>query len=601
MCGIAGIYDFKNKVSLTRLKAMADSLVHRGPDGEGFFMGEDKNIGLGHRRLSIIDLSHDADQPMHFNELTLIFNGEIYNYLEIKEELIKLGYSFKTNSDTEVLLKAFHHYRESVLNLLDGMFAFAVWDEKNKELFCARDRFGEKPFYYYYDENSFVFASEMKALWAYGIEKKVNLNMVYYYYTYDVIENPYTKAETFFDNIYKLEAAYYIKIGQDRRLKKRKYWEIDKANKNDNISDKEAINKFKDLFHKSIIRRLRSDVPLGSSLSGGLDSSTVVVVNNKFINSQYTFTARFDNPEYDEGHFVDILKERYSLNSYNTFPATEELAEEFDKLFYYQEEPFQTASIFAQWEVMKLAKANNVTVLLDGQGADEILAGYHKYFLFYLKELYVSDKKMFHKELQGISKLHNKDFYVDLDFKLSSSLPYLRRSISQLIRNTGLKKQGLGLNKEIINHNKKRQIPFYTGNNLNEALHFDTFSYGLEKLLRFADRNAMAHSREIRLPFLSHELVEFIFTLPSHFKIRNGWTKYILRKSYETELTGKIAWRIDKKGYQMPMENLFEYRGMKELVNNAYKKLKKEKVIEDKPVNYYNSWKLINLAKLWEK
>ena len=399
MCGIVGKINFENQaVSENELKLMADTIAHRGPDGEGYWINDDNNIGFGHRRLSIIDLSEKGKQPMHYQDYTITYNGEIYNYLKIRDDLYNKGYKFNSETDTEVILAAYKEYGQSCLNHLDGMFSFAIWDNQKKILFGARDRFGEKPFYYYKDKSQFSFASEMKALFSIGIPKTPSKSMLFNYLVYDVVENPNEKSETFYEDIYQVPPSHSFTLKLDGKFALSKYWEIDLTNKLE-LSYKEATDKFYTLFNDSIKKRMRSDVEVGTSLSGGLDSSSIVssIINNFPDNNLNTFTARFDDISYDEGYFIDILKNKYAFNSNYTWPKENLIIDELDKIFHHQEEPFGSSSIIAQWEVMKIAKEQNVTVLLDGQGADETLAGYYKYFLPYLHEIYRNNSSIFYK------------------------------------------------------------------------------------------------------------------------------------------------------------------------------------------------------------
>ncbi|MBK5270974.1 MAG: asparagine synthase (glutamine-hydrolyzing), partial [Bacteroidia bacterium] len=270
MCGIAGIISSNSQfVSNEYLKRMTDSLAHRGPDGEGHWINANGTTGFGHRRLSIIDLGDGGKQPMpYMDRYTIIHNGEIYNYIELKEELEKKGYVFRSHTDTEVIAAAYDYWNDECVDYFDGMFAFAIWDEKEKELFAARDRFGEKPFFYYYDGEKFLFASEMKALWSAGIERKPNRKMIFNFITIGYVDNPGLPCETFFDNINKLPPAtvlkYHINTGQ---LILEKYWDIDLKNQREKITDAAALEQFDHLFTNSVKRRLRSDVAIGTSLS----------------------------------------------------------------------------------------------------------------------------------------------------------------------------------------------------------------------------------------------------------------------------------------------------------------------------------------------
>ena len=340
MCGIVGKLSFDKSIQLRDLKIMTNALLHRGPDGEGHWINKTREIGFGHRRLAIIDLSEEAKQPMHFanSRYTLTFNGEIYNYIELKENLKKKGIKFKSNSDTEVLLALYDEKKEECLQDLDGMFAFAIWDEQEKTLFCARDRFGEKPFFFYKDSDKFVFGSEMKALWAYGIPRIPNREQVFNYLGYGLVTNPQKKSDTFFKDIYRLEPAHYLIIKKDGKLTKKQYWDID-LNKKLDISLEQATEKFYELLETSIQRRLRSDVPVGSSLSGGLDSSTIVTIIDKLKGKnqiQKTFSARFANFEKDEGEYMQAVINACNVEPHFTWLEADELLSQIDKVFYHQ-------------------------------------------------------------------------------------------------------------------------------------------------------------------------------------------------------------------------------------------------------------------------
>lgn len=600
MCGIVGKISFNNKsVSKNELKKMADSIIHRGPDGQGYWINNNKNIGFGHRRLSILDLSFKGTQPMHYQNCTITYNGEIYNYLEIKSELIRKGYVFYSDTDTEVILASYKEYGKSCVKLFDGMFAFIIWDNEKQTFFGARDRFGEKPIFYFKDNNQFTFASEMKALFAIGTPKTPSMPMVFNYLAYDVVENPNDKTETFYKDIYQIPPSHSFTLKLDGKFKLSKYWEIDLTNKIE-ITKDQATKTFYTLFNEAIKKRMRSDVEIGTSLSGGLDSSSVLasIFNNSPNIKLNTFTARFNEIEYDEGYFIDILKNKYSFNSNYSWPKENLIIEDLDKVFHHQEEPFGSTSILAQWEVMKTAKEQNITVLLDGQGADEILAGYYKYFFAYLHETLKKNKTTFKEELikiennLSIKNLINNKFYMDNYF------PKSKLFISNKTRHLRMTKIAPDLHKDFMNPFKKTPSPLTNNINLNEALYFDTFKYGLGKLLRFSDRNSMAFSREVRLPFLSHSLVEFVFSLPNDFKIFNGWSKKILRDSMDKVLPKEITWRKDKKGFQAPNAWL-ENEKVKDLINESQNFLKKENIIS-RPIKE-NSWKYIMCQKVFSK
>jgi asparagine synthase (glutamine-hydrolysing) len=308
MCGIAGIISSnRNLVTTQRLEKMTRVLAHRGPDGERLYINPPGNAGLGHRRLCIIDLSEAAAQPMHYaGRYTVLHNGEIYNYKELRETLQQKGYQFRTQSDTEVIIAAYDCYGDECLQHFDGMFAFCIWDEKEQELFAARDRFGEKPFFFFIDREQFVFASEMKALWEAGVEKRMNEKMLFNYLTLGYTQNPGDPQETFFSSIYKLPARHFLRYRlRDQRLHVEMYWDIEITPSKDQPADEVVIQKFRQLFTQSVSRRLRSDVPLGTSLSGGLDSSSVLAIMTELTQSSHkTFSATFPGFKKDESGYI---------------------------------------------------------------------------------------------------------------------------------------------------------------------------------------------------------------------------------------------------------------------------------------------------------
>ena len=537
MCGIAGIFSFTNKVNTHQLKSMTDVISHRGPDGDGHWVNESGKIGFGHRRLSIIDLSNNGKQPMHYldERYTITFNGEIYNYIELKQTLLKQGYQFKSDSDTEVLMALYDFKKEKCLDDLDGMFAFAIWDEKEQTLFCARDRFGEKPFHYYQDNNQFIFASEIKQFWGLGIEKEIDQEKISNYVKHGVIDNADDLSKTFFHNIKRLDAAHYIVINNTHKIKKQRYWDINLNAPKFSGTIEQAAEKFLELFTESICLRLRSDVPVGSSLSGGLDSSSIVMLIDLLKGKelkQNTFSARFKDFDKDEGaHIETVVKASKNIDVHYVWPDAAYFEKVFDKVVYHQDEPFGSASIVAQYAVMELAKENNVTVLLDGQGADEQLAGYLLYYHTYLNQLFYENKNLYETEYNKYVEFHQQAY------------PYKPIVEQETFR------MKLGKYKKII---LGKDMPYKNG--LKTELKKHTTVAGIKELLRYADRNSMAHSREVRLPFLSHKLVEFVFSLPDAYKINNGWTKFVLRKAMDKILPNSICWRVDKIGYEPPQK-----------------------------------------------
>lgn len=590
MCGIAGIIQTDPGLfSKEHLKKMTDTLAHRGPDGEGLWQSTNEKALLGHRRLAIIDLSDAAAQPMNYlNRYIIIHNGEIYNYIELREELQKNGYSFRSSSDTEVIAAAYDHYSDECVEYFDGMFSFAIWDDKEQELFAARDRFGEKPFYYSFNDRELVFASEMKALWAAGIDRKPNLRMLFNFITIGYTDNPGKPEETFFENILKLPAAstlYYTPSTNELLIEK--YWDIDPAIQNEKITDSEAQDQFNHLFSESVKRRLRSDVAIGTSLSGGLDSSSIVATVSALTahSSQLTaFTAIFPGFDKDESVFAAQVAKQFNLQPHTIEITVDDFVNDWGKFLYFQEEPFATASAYAQYKVFELAKQHNVKVLLDGQGADETLAGYTKYYKWYWQELFQKRKLTRSKELKAA-----KETGVEEKFTYKNIIAALFPDIASVI----LERQYLvnalrheDLTKEFVRLQSKEAYYSTPVNfNLNGVLYFNTCMHGLEELLRHADRNSMAHGREVRLPFLNHELVKFIFSLPSQFKIRNGRTKWILRQSMMNQLPDDIVWRKKKVGFEPPQKQWMQDARVQDMIQEARKKLVNEKILNPGTLN----------------
>ncbi|TAL59987.1 MAG: asparagine synthase (glutamine-hydrolyzing) [Bacteroidetes bacterium] len=581
MCGIAGVYKL-NKASVTtdELKKMTDVIVHRGPDGGGHWINVDGNIGFGHRRLSIIDLSDNAKQPMHYADgrYTITFNGEIYNYIEIKEQLVQKGYKFRSSSDTEVLLALYHLKKEKCLVDLDGMFAFAIWDEQEKILFCARDRFGEKPFHYYQDINRFIFASEIKQFWEAGIPKVLDQEKLLKYVNIGLLDDPEDICSTFYKNIKRLDAAHYLLISPDRKTVIKKYWDIDLNAKQFSGSIEDASEKFLNLFTESIRLRLRSDVPVGSSLSGGLDSSSIVMLIDALKGKelkQNTFSARFKDFSKDEGrHIETVVNACKNVDVHYSWPDKDYFEKLFDKVTYHQDEPFASASIIAQFSVMELAKERNVTILLDGQGADEQLGGYVPNYHYYLRQLNYVNPSLFRQELSAYKKFHHE------------AVPYEGKFPEESLR------MKLGRHRRKILGQKH---PFH--NHFNTYLKYSTTGVGLKELLRYADRNSMANSREVRLPFLSHKLVEFVFSLPDEFKINSGWTKFVLRKAMDKILPSSICWRVDKIGYEPPQKNWMQSEKFNMEIEKASKFLDIIRINEaDKKEVFTRDWRLLMAA-----
>jgi asparagine synthase (glutamine-hydrolysing) len=584
MCGIFGVFSFGSMpINLERVRDATGSLRHRGPDDEGYLLAkaeshhvrpcagrdtrpglnlpqletyrdESFDLALGFRRLSILDLSPAGHQPMASPDgrFWIIFNGEIYNYVEIRSELKSLGHRFLSGSDSEVILAAYLQWGARCIERFNGMWAFAIWDSVGKELFLARDRFGEKPLHYVYQPgNFFAFASEIKALHATGlIERRVHeetLSRFKYHNQTDVGE------QTFYQDVFRLLPAHSLLIGKDGSLKKQRYWDIDPRIQEEGKAESWYAEQFRQIFFESVKLRLRSDVAVGSSLSGGLDSSTVVSVMDRLLPQgavQKTFSARFSDEAKDEGKWIEQVTKVTRVEPHFVWPTGEEMFAELERLFYHQEEPFGSASIYAQWCVMRLAKEQNITVLLDGQGADETLAGYHPYFNIVADALFKGLKiPSFIAWRSSYRALHGKPLGTWSATVRSTVKQSVPRGLKQSVK-TAMGRNDNSVDPFLPEYPKE----FGKVSALRKILWWNTTRQGLVELLRYADRNSMAHSREVRLPFLDHHLVEFIFRLPDQMLIRDGWTKWILRQAFKGVVPDAILARVDKLGYEPPQE-----------------------------------------------
>ncbi|HET6917712.1 MAG TPA: asparagine synthase (glutamine-hydrolyzing) [Acidimicrobiales bacterium] len=558
MCGIVAVVS-ADRLEPEILDAMRDRLAHRGPDGARSWLTETPRaaVGLGHRRLSIIDLTRDADQPMFdaSGDVALVYNGEIYNYVELRDELTAEGRTFATESDTEVLIAAYERWGVDCLPRLNGMFAFALWDGRRRELFLARDRFGEKPLFYTpLAGGGYAFASEMKALFAHpGVQASPNESVVADYISGNFYEDG---EETMFEGVVRLPPSNALVIGDDGAIRRRwRYWTPDYSPIEDGYDEAAAVQRFRKLLEQSVRMRLRSDVPVGTSLSGGLDSSAIVCLLAETrmqtpTLTQNTFSGRFDrmDPTLSEGPYIDLVAKRTGVNAHGVTPTPLGLIEESERLHWHQEEPFLSASIYLQWCVMRLAHEHRTTVLLDGQGADELLAGYQFYFPAYQLDLLdrrrlgrlAYDTVLFRRRLRRASR-----GYPDSLRRFNHDVALGPRALAGSWRSRSGVAAGRyaeGVPEAVPGMRLRRQLA--------EALQYNS----LPMLLRYADRNAMAFSRETRFPFLDHELVDCCVRLPDRAFIRDGWQKHILRQATRDILPSAIRLRADKVGYAAPLD-----------------------------------------------
>ena len=435
----------------------------------------------------------------------------------------------------------------------------------------------------------------MKCLWAAGVKKEVNNKMLFLYLGYGNLENPKDESETFYNNCLSLPHGHYLKLPiADIKLSVTKYYDINYKYLNQNITEEDAKEKFSELFYTSVTRRLRSDVTVGSSLSGGLDSSLVVTVIDELkkgtAQKQNTFSAVFPGFAKDERKYMDYVINSTNVSPHFVTPDDNDIANDIEKLFWHQEEPFGSASIYAQYCVMRLAKENNVTVLLDGQGADEYLAGYHPYYFQFFNDLRLNYPAMYDEQYKKYLSLHeaneiNKVLKKDLRYFVQSRMSNFLKPV-KTIHNYYSQKRSSFFSNDFYDANLKNKIvPEYYSKDLNGVLYRSILKGGLQSLLRYSDRNSMSQSREVRLPFLYHELVEFVFSLPPYFKIFNGWTKWIMRNAFSDLLPDEIVWRKDKIGYEPPQKNWMENKKAKDMVQEGKRKLYNHNIISKKELD----------------
>jgi len=577
MCGIAGIYHFDSarKAEETLLKKMTGCLSHRGPDGEGFF--SKNNIGLGHRRLSIIDLS-TGDQPM-FNEdksIALIFNGEIYNYIELREELKKMGCKFHSNSDTEVIIRAYETWGTDCQNKFNGMWAFAIWDERKNQLFISRDRLGEKPLFYSTDDNTFLFGSEIKSILAYGIPRIPNLELTELYLTLGYIPAPYT----FYKNISKLQAGYYLIVSRNG-VEEKKYWDLPEIDEDNMISDKRKVyENFESLLTDSVRIRMRSDVPYGAFLSGGLDSAAIVALMSGISKEPVkTFTIGSDAKMFDERKLAAQVAEKFKTEHHEYMIEQDGFEAAIQKVMHHFDEPFGDSSALPTGEVSKIA-AQKVKMVLTGDGGDEVLSGYNSNRVEKFAEQYQRVPSFLRK---GLPRLVNSTANLvggDNRYKLkqvAKALSFSSKSFSdRLMAKSWCRPEMI---KDLIPHPEKQiklsdfmsdffskypvKQPFY-------QLMFFQFKVLLPNdFLTKVDRMSMASSLETRVPFLDYRLVEYMAKVHRNIKMEGYERKSVLRHTIGKRLPPALL-RAPKRGFSIPLREWFKDKAFESKLQSLY-------------------------------
>jgi asparagine synthase (glutamine-hydrolysing) len=585
MCGIAGYIDKTGKYRPEKkmVKKMTDAIIHRGPDAEGQWI--DEYIALGHRRLSIIDLEAKSNQPLvsHDGKYVITFNGEIYNYIELKSELVSKGAVFRTDSDTEVVIEAYRAYGEECFNQFNGMWSLALYDMEEQKVILSRDRFGIKPAYTVDNEDVFVFASEIKAILAAFPEENIpNEACIYRYLSQSVNED--TDEQCFYKNIKIFPAAHYMIYDlQNHTREYKSYWEVNEQLFYEKwIQEKKPVKTFRKLFESAVELRLRADVEVGACLSGGLDSSAIVgCASKKFGKKMHTFSSVYTDKECNEESYIRKVNERWDTIPHYIKPDDyeENFTKYIEDLTYHHDQPTGGASLYSQYMVMKEVQGK-VKVILDGQGADELFAGYIPYYSYYIDDLL--SRNTFRAKCKAIKML----------VIIKKEWPDVIGAVSTdtIVRLVGLKNSFLFQNEKKIKDLKiKRSVQMFTddfmdkvhdnyqkkeiqcSSNLNTRLCNDVLNKSIPALLHNEDGNSMAFSIESRVPFLDYRIVEFAIALDGKYKISNQWTKWIIRKACRDYLPKEVAKRKNKMGFPAPFARwLREGRSRDELKRIIY-------------------------------
>lgn len=623
MCGFVGAVGLNLKKNFTSGLSLAmDAIAHRGPDDEGrkVISTPHLNFGVGHRRLSIIDLTPTGRQPMTCSNdrYTLVFNGEAYNYMELRVELLKKGVEFSSQSDSEVLLYAWITWKEECLHRITGMFSFVVFDQVDEVVFCARDGFGIKPIYFLLDQENFYFASEIKSLQMILPRKQeLNFQRAYDFLVYDNYDD---SESTFFHSICQLMPGHLLEISftsEKMKVSKRRWW-IPKVEEINSITFEDAAEILREKFLANIRLHLRSDVPFAANLSGGLDSSAIVCAI-RYLEPEiplHTFTYVEKRCFENEEAWADLVNQHSNATGHQVTIRPEEFCEDIEQIIRFQGEPFGTTSMYAQYKVFQSARDNGMVVTLDGQGADEMLAGYHGYPQARIQSLI--EKKQYAAILPFIRKwsrwpgrssakglLYLIELLIKDRFGFETSRLRGKNPYPSWMKNDVLKDQGIRIGENLIFPNradgKERR--------LSEALQQALTSGKLLHLLRILDRNSMACSMESRVPFLTTDLVEFLLSLPEEFLLSNeGQTKRIFRRAMKGIVPEEILKRKDKIGFAAPKKDWLLHSKekvlgwMESLDSVAFLSRKKchgevSDILNGKKSFDWRAWRLVNFAR----
>jgi asparagine synthase (glutamine-hydrolysing) len=565
MCGIAGIFYFdkQQRVDAGRLKRMSDVIAHRGPDGEGFYING--RVGLAHRRLSIIDLSTGA-QPMYSDDgnIVIVFNGEIYNYVELQQELESLGHQFKTRSDTEVIIRSYQQWGVDCQQKFNGMWSLAIWDDRQQQLFITRDRMGEKPLNYGVFDQTFLFGSEIKSLGAYGAKLAPDPEMLELYLFLGYIPEPYT----FYQNIKKLKAGHYLLI-RENEVKEYLYWDLPALDENRLLTDNDEVTReFSRLFNDSVRIRMRSDVAYGAFLSGGLDSSSIVgIMSQNSSKPVETFTIGFNEKKFDERAMAQIVADRFRTRHHEQVVEPASLDEALQNILFHYDEPFADPAAIPTGFVSKYA-AETVKMVLTGDGADEVLAGYSSYQGEAMAVSYQRLPKLARNMLPGMIRAFSGILTGGLRYKANRAArvlhnfnaPFQERLISKSLKIPVMDMKTLYSGNTLrvedfiqdVFKNVTLSDPFYLLNYYHLKVSLPA------QMLVKVDRMSMAYSIETRAPFLDHRIVEHLYLADKRVKMPGTKSvKNILKQAMKDLLPAEIIHRR-KKGFDVPLREWFK-------------------------------------------
>ncbi len=556
MCGIAGVIAKDSEIDRELFEQMTDMVSHRGPDDRGTWYND--HVALGHRRLSILDLSEAGHQPFVYKErYIVVYNGEIYNYIELKEELKGQGYEFRTTCDTEILVAAYDCWGENCTEHFNGMWGFAIYDTVKQTVFCSRDRYGVKPFYYSESGDLFIFGSEIKQI-LHMADRQVyaNKERLLRYLYYGELDR---SEETMFDGVYQLLPGESLILDVPAHTyRKMRYYDLyDHIHcRKDAGSYRQAAAAFWDNYRSAVELRLRSDVTLGFCFSAGLDSPANACQAHHPDKDlrQETVTYCSEYEEYDEQEYADVISDHVGCNTHKTYSDAADLLSELDKVIWHNDEPFGSTAVFASWCTFKEAAANGLKVMIDGQGADELMAGYIMYFPTYFISLLKKGRIIkyckevfwyYYRRLKPKSYMSLQDIVVK-PFKMTFTG---RKNLQDDIRKKNAEDGSSPFTVEQIDH-----LYDYSDANIYDDLDrfVDEDFASLLPLLHYEDRNTMAHSIESRLPFLDYRMVDSIGAMPITYKIRRGMTKAVMREALKGVLPEKVRMRVSKFGFVTP-------------------------------------------------